>query len=136
MYFCLVVFETVAAIMDYFTYKIKNCWIVFGIVSGIVTAVHFGNLESSVLGVLLAFAILIIPYVLGGLGAGDVKMFMVIGCFLKPYELLKCILITCIIGVMGSLFKMMICKDMERGKNIRLAIPGLISVLIVVFTEV
>ena len=39
------------------------------------------GLYMSLLGTLVGFILLIIPYILGGMGAGDVKLLMVIGSF-------------------------------------------------------
>lgn len=47
-----------------------------------------GGLLESGLGAALGFALLIGPYAVGGLGAGDVKALMVLGAWLGPQELL------------------------------------------------
>lgn len=41
----------------------------------------FSGLLLSLMGTILGFALLVIPYLLGGMGAGDVKLLMVIGSF-------------------------------------------------------
>ncbi len=56
-----------------------------------------GLLESS-LGAALGFALLIGPYAIGGLGAGDVKALMVLGAWLGPQELLGATVWAVLIG--------------------------------------
>ncbi|GEL77987.1 A24 family peptidase [Tenuibacillus multivorans] len=44
----------------------------------------FDGIKSSILGLLLGFGILLIPYLMGGMGAGDVKLLAVIGAIKGP----------------------------------------------------
>ncbi len=43
-----------------------------------------GGLQDAILGCLLGFFILLIPYLMGGMGAGDVKLLAVIGAIQGP----------------------------------------------------
>lgn len=45
------------------------------------TTLGFNGLLISLSGAAIGFTLLIIPFLLGGIGAGDVKLLMVIGCY-------------------------------------------------------
>ena len=64
--------------------KIPN-WFTFpAMLTGVVLNLIF-NLEGwylSLLGLVVGFLILLIPFILGGIGAGDVKLLMALGAFL------------------------------------------------------
>jgi prepilin peptidase CpaA len=47
-------------------------------------------------GALLGLTILLIPYLMGGLGAGDVKFVMAVGTWIGPTLLIPAILIGCV----------------------------------------
>jgi Flp pilus assembly protein, protease CpaA len=78
---------TICLITDIVTQKIFNVVLVpaflFGITYNVVAA-GWSGLELSLLGTLFGLGILIIPYVLGFMGAGDVKLLAVIGA-IKGY---------------------------------------------------
>lgn len=56
------------------------------------------GLLHSLLGTLTGFVLLIIPFLLGGMGAGDVKLLMVIGSFGGFYFVLYSFVVGAIIG--------------------------------------
>jgi prepilin peptidase CpaA len=58
------------------------------------------GLVDGVLGLLLGFACLILPYLLGGMGAGDVKALAALGAWLGPKGTL---LLFCYMGIAGGL---------------------------------
>jgi prepilin peptidase CpaA len=56
--------------------------------AGLLTqAVHFGwdGVSAGVLGMLLGLGVLIVPWLMHGMGAGDVKLMAAIGCWLGPW---------------------------------------------------
>ncbi len=64
-------------------------------------AFHGGwGLLDGFLGLLLGFAFLILPYILGGMGAGDVKAVAALGAWLGPWHTL---LFCCCMGIAGGL---------------------------------
>lgn len=81
--------------------KIPNQLIVLGIVLGIgVNALgsfpeHF---YSGILGFILGLVIMLIPYCFGLLGAGDVKLFAVVGLFLGSDNILDALIYTVLCG--------------------------------------
>lgn len=64
--------------------------------------VFFGweGLLDGVLGLLLGFAFLILPYIFGGMGAGDVKALASLGAWLGPTATLY---LCCYMGIAGGL---------------------------------
>lgn len=81
--------------MDMKTCKIKNQLILVGLLSGLLIQL----LSHGILGIYLFILgvvpgmILSILYVIGVLGAGDIKLFMVAGGFLGYHDMLYCIFI-------------------------------------------
>lgn len=74
----------VAAFTDFREHRIYNKLLGPAFVSAIVMQIYFkgwAGLQQSLFGALLGFIILLIPYLLGGMGAGDVKLLAVIGAF-------------------------------------------------------
>lgn len=62
--------------------KIYNKVVLPGILAALLLNLYlygFGGLKTSILGFLAGFAVLLIPYLLGGMGAGDVKLMAFIG---------------------------------------------------------
>lgn len=54
------------------------------------------GVQSSIFGVGIGFLVLLLPYLMGGLGAGDVKFVMAIGAWVGPVLLVPAIVIGCI----------------------------------------
>jgi prepilin peptidase CpaA len=77
----------VAAAIDLRTHRIPN-WLTFpSLLLGLVLQiVLFGRagLVAGVLGVLVGAGLFLLPYVLGGMGPGDVKLMGVVGAFSGP----------------------------------------------------
>jgi prepilin signal peptidase PulO-like enzyme (type II secretory pathway) len=75
----------IAAFTDFRRFKVYNVLTLPVLMSGFVYHVAISGGEgatTSALGVTAALAIMLIPYLLGGLGAGDVKFFMALGSWL------------------------------------------------------
>ncbi|AYC28637.1 A24 family peptidase [Paenisporosarcina cavernae] len=58
----------------------------------------FQGLTTSLLGFVVGFAILFIPYVMKGMGAGDVKLMAVIGAFMGPTFIVTTAIFMAIVG--------------------------------------
>jgi prepilin peptidase CpaA len=58
----------------------------------------FPGLWFSLQGLLLGLALLIVPYMLGGIGAGDVKALAALGSLLGPIEIFQVFMITALMG--------------------------------------
>lgn len=88
-----------ASITDVSRFKVYNlltfpCFfggLAFGLWSG-----SWQGLVYALCGALLGLTILLIPYLMGGLGAGDVKFVMAVGTWIGPTLLIPAILIGCV----------------------------------------
>lgn len=104
--FCVVIF------MDWRYYRIPNACILAGMAAGLITA----YLSYSIMGLLESVGIAIVVflvfypfYLLGALGAGDVKLFMMVSCYrtyMLPGRFLHYMLVTMIIAAVISMAKM------------------------------
>lgn len=95
--------------MDFKRDRIYNGWILFGILLGLSFQIRMDGwqgLYHAAASVLLSFCIFYPVYKIGGLGAGDVKLFMMTGCFLSVNRLLYAAVISFVIGAVFSIVKM------------------------------
>lgn len=72
----------VAAATDIWKFKVYNVLTLPLLVSGLLYHAFRGELADSLLGVLFGFAALIVLYIIGGMGAGDVKLMAAVGAWL------------------------------------------------------
>lgn len=75
----------IAAVTDVWKYRVYNALTIPVLLSGLIYHGLVGGrvgLSGSLLGVLFGFVALIVFYVLGGMGAGDVKLMAAIGAWL------------------------------------------------------
>ena len=92
---------TIAALTDLYDQRVPN-WLTF---PATVLALCFqsavGGMEGVLFGLggwLVGFTLLILFYVKGGMGAGDVKLMAVIGAFVGPYRVIWIFLYTALFG--------------------------------------
>ena len=74
--------------------------------------------SDSVLGLAAAAASMVIIflafypfYLLGGVGAGDIKLFMMVGCYMKGDALVHYLLVTMLMAAVCSILKMLAYKE-------------------------
>ena len=93
---------------DLRTDRIPNGFIFLGAVIGILGGwlCHVNPLQS-VFSMLLAFLLMYPLFMIGALGAGDVKVLMMIGSFMGTGELLTVVVSTFVIGSVFSLIKLL-----------------------------
>ena len=72
----------VAAATDIWKFKVYNVLTLPLLVSGLLYHAFRAELADSLLGVLFGFAALIVLYIIGGMGAGDVKLMAAVGAWL------------------------------------------------------
>lgn len=98
-----------SAYADLKTERIPNGFVAFGIVIGFLGSLYTGQ---DVLGIFvsvsLAFLLLYPLYKIGALGAGDVKLFIMIGSFCAVKELLVILAGAFVIGAGFSLVKLLV----------------------------
>ncbi len=104
-----------AVISDCRTMKIRNRLIVMGLVLGL----GFRILYEGPMGIVYFLVNIILPvillyllYLMGIIGAGDVKLFSVIGGFVNFKELMACILFSFVAGAVLSAMKMILKRNL------------------------
>lgn len=97
-----------AVYTDYRRGCIPNWIIVFGVISGLFESFIGGGVETFLLGIvamILPVVILYPVFMIGALGAGDLKLFSVIGSFLGIRGVLISLCIAFVIGAVISIIK-------------------------------
>ena len=125
-----------SAITDLYRKKIFNKWLIAGIFCAVIATFAGWSSEPFLQKTMRAVftLILLLPvYAMGGLGAGDVKLFTVMAFFLSQQELLSVIIISFVIGAVIGLVKAVMNRNL--GETIHFAVPMLISVLLVTNTQ-
>src|SRR5262249_34959012 len=72
----------IAAVTDIWKFKVYNALTLPLLVSGLLYQALYGSLVNGMMGILFGFAALIALYVIGGMGAGDVKLMAALGAWL------------------------------------------------------
>lgn len=81
------VVTSVAAVTDITKFRIYNVLTFPTLFAGLITASMLGGLGGlcqSMLGALVGFGVLVVFFAMGGVGAGDVKLFTALGAWLGP----------------------------------------------------
>jgi prepilin peptidase CpaA len=98
--------SVVMAVGDWRTRRIPNYLTVGGALAGIIfqtTVMGWTGLVQALLGMFLGLGLLLLPYILGGMGAGDVKALAALGAWLGP---LGCFSVFCYMGLAGGLMSL------------------------------
>ncbi|HWO40274.1 MAG TPA: prepilin peptidase [Candidatus Eisenbacteria bacterium] len=98
-------FTSFVALYDVSERRIPNWLILTGVTAAIIINLPKGihGLSQSVLGFAIGVSLLVIPFALGWLGAGDVKAFAVIGALLGPAWLPRIAFYTAVVaGLIGA----------------------------------
>ncbi|MDE7205549.1 MAG: prepilin peptidase [Lachnospiraceae bacterium] len=110
----LIIVFCVAVYMDLRFYKIPNLCIFTGIVSGLImTTVSYSVAEMLIACVTMAaiFAAFYPFYLMGALGAGDVKLLMMTGCFIQCERIIQYLLVTFIAAAVISAVKIALFQE-------------------------
>ncbi len=98
-----------AVFMDFKNDRIANGWIVFGTLTGAAFRIGENGLYgvcSAAVAMFLSICILYPVYKINGLGAGDVKLFLMIGSFVTIQQMLRIIIVSFLIGAVFSIGKL------------------------------
>ncbi len=110
---------TVAAYWDIKYRKIPN-WLTFpAMLLGVILNLTFNyrTWYFSLLGLLVGFLFFLLPFILGGIGAGDVKLLMALGAFLGMKPIILVGLCSGIAGGLLSLLELLVQDGFIRTKH-------------------
>lgn len=97
----------IAVVLDFRKGKIPNILILFGVFAGIFRFIYNQDIEAvltHIPGILFPFILLFPLYKIGTLGAGDIKLFSLLGFYFSFMETIFCIFSAFFIGAAISLF--------------------------------
>ncbi|WP_251368733.1 prepilin peptidase [Polynucleobacter sp. MWH-Braz-FAM2G] len=112
-YLSLVSLLVVASWFDIRSRRIPNQLILLGILLGVMQNALGGSpgrFSFGFYGFLIGFGLMLLPYIFGWLGAGDVKLFAVVGLFLGPDNILDAAVYTAICGGVLAMLYIVITK--------------------------
>lgn len=99
---------SLAALADLKTDRIPNGFIILGAIIGLAGRLWYREgILPAVVTMLLAFLLMYPLFKIGALGAGDVKVFMMIGSFLVVREFLTVLIAAFVIGAVFSVVKLL-----------------------------
>ena len=107
----------VAVCMDLRSYKIPNLCILTGMLFGLImTFVSYSVV--GMLGACIAMSVIFMAfypfYLIGGLGAGDVKLLMMTACFIREERLIKYLFVTFALAAAISVTKMFLFRESRQ----------------------
>lgn len=106
-----------AVYTDMRSYRISNLCILLGIIAGmLMTFVSYSYAGAAAAAARMAVVFIVFYpfYIIGGLGAGDVKLLMVLGCFLQRERLISCLLMAMLIAGAAAVVKMLIFEESRQ----------------------
>ncbi|HZK18678.1 MAG TPA: prepilin peptidase [Clostridia bacterium] len=113
----LLLFALVTAVCtDLYRGKIYNLLVYPSMVIALVALTikgGLGGLAAGVVGLAAGLLLLMIPFVLGGMGAGDVKLLALVGAFKGPYFVFNAFLASAIAG--GAIALVLLLQRKELG---------------------
>lgn len=97
-----------SALADLKTDRIPNGFVLLGIVIGVLGSLwHGSDIRHIVVSMLLAFLLLYPLFKIGAMGAGDIKVLIMIGSFVEIKELIVILIMSFVIGAACSLAKLL-----------------------------
>ena len=110
--FTLLAVIGLASFFDIKERRVPNWVILFGLSTGIVLAAFQGNTQLilSIIGFAIAIVALLIPFALGWMGAGDVKLFAAVGSLIGYTPLPRVFFYSCITAGVTALLAVVIGK--------------------------
>ncbi len=135
-YIVLLIFSLIAAIMDIYLYKVRNYLIVAGILTGYLFCTHTQGMRgfmASSAGLLIPLLIMIPFYRHKYFGAGDIKLFAMIGTFTGPKDVVFVIAASLFAGAVLGGIELLLSDREDRLHHIRFAIPTFFGVSALAF---
>ena len=101
------------SVFDLFTRKVPNLLVLItaaiGLVIALLPEMHI-SFELAVIGFILGFTLFLVPFLMGALGAADVKVFAVTGLYLGPFDIFSAFIYTLISGGFLALIYLVYAK--------------------------
>lgn len=114
---CLFLLTLLAVYQDIKSYKIKNYTIIIGIITGLsinIVEVGFIDTYPFLIGMTLPIIILFPLFLIKALGAGDIKLYSVIGGFYGTYYLVRVLIISFIFAAILSLIYLIKTRSIHK----------------------
>jgi prepilin peptidase CpaA len=127
----LMVLVSIAMVVDMRERRIPNTLIGFGLLVGIVfLGLQWGTIPvfDRIGAFFIGIAILIIPFAMGGIGAGDVKLLGLIGLFVGIKTLINISLVAFVTGGAIALVTIMLSR-FHQFKNLRTVVLSFINAI-------
>lgn len=111
----LVLLLFLAAVLDVYRGKIPNILMITGYCYGLIRLVYYQDILKSIPGILFPLIVLYPLYKIGVMGAGDIKLFSMIGFYLTFMETIFCIFTAFILAALVSVLSFIRYKNfLER----------------------
>lgn len=114
---CLLIFLLISAmIFDLISYKVPNQFILAGVGISLGFGIYEQGLSGIIqwgIGIIVPFGILFLCYFIHVIGAGDIKLFSVIGSFLGVNQLVRIMILAFIIGAVMSLIQLIRFRNLN-----------------------
>jgi prepilin peptidase CpaA len=113
----LAVVAIICIITDYRYQRIPNAITYPSMLVGLIfhfSTNGYSGLYNSALGLLIGISLLLIPYLMGGLGAGDVKMLGAMGAIVGPQGVILILFYAAIIGGLYAIFLLLKNQDYRK----------------------
>jgi prepilin peptidase CpaA len=115
-----IIFLIVISATDIWKRKIPNLISIPVCIVGLAIHAHLGGVEGiklSGFGMLVGFFLFLLPFLMSGMGAGDVKGFAALGALIGPSAIFQTFLYTALIGGVVSLVYIVItCNILEKAR--------------------
>ncbi len=114
----VVILALLAAATDVYTGKIPNLLTLPAALVGIAINAELSGWKGvlySLEGFIFGLGLLMLFYLLGGMGAGDVKLLGAIGSLLGPYRVLNAFIVSVLIGGVMSLIYILYSRESLKG---------------------
>ncbi|SEM94119.1 prepilin peptidase CpaA [Mesobacillus persicus] len=118
--FILVLVLIISFFTDIKSRKILNIITLPTIIFGIIFNIYTGGVEGFFIsgkGLLVGLGLLLIPYLLGGMGAGDVKLLTAIGALMGSSFVFYSFIYSALIG--GAIALVLICKQKDFWQSMK-----------------
>ena len=92
-----------SAVWDFYKGKIPNVLILTGCCYGLIRMIYYQDVVKSIPGILFPIIVLFPLYKIGVIGAGDIKLFSMLGFYISFTETIFCIYVTFVLGSVLSI---------------------------------